>query len=131
MPNLSIIPAADSVCLTIPATTACHISFSGQDACDELLKLKADFGEITEQGVLPLIFTHENVVIRGLEEREEIKKHADLFKKACEMAQQQAQERLREEVTLLKENAVKGMLAEITPEEPIVLEEVRASTKVL
>jgi len=47
------------------------------------------------------------------------------------MAQQQAQERLLEEITLLKDNAVKGMLAEITPEEPIVLEEVRASTKVL
>jgi hypothetical protein len=131
MPNLSVIPAADSVCLTIPATTACRIDFTGEEACNELLKLKADFGEVTEQGILPLVFTHENVIIRAFEERDEIKQHADLFKKACEVAQEQAQDRLQEEVSVLKKNAIEGMLLEITPDEPIVLDDVRASTKVL
>ena len=131
MPNLSVIPAADSVCLTIPVATGCRIDFAGEEACNELLKLQADFGEVTEQGLLPLVFTHENVIIRAFEERDEIKQHADSFKKACEVAQEQAQERLREELLELKKSATGAMLSEITPDTPIVLDGIRASTKVL
>lgn len=131
MSSLSVIPAANSVCLTIPVTTGCRIDFTGQEACDELLKLKADFGEVTEQGILPLVFTHENVVIRAFEEREEVKQYAESFKKACQAAQDKAKAQLHKELLELKKDAIEAMVLEIKTSPPIVLDEVRTSTKSL
>ena len=131
MASLSIIPAADSVCLTIPAGTQCVIEFGGVEACDELLKLQGDFGAIQDGAVLPIIFKHGDVIIRGLETRKEVIDHIALFEKECEAAQEQAQQDLSEKVTHLKQATLQNMLDTVSPKKPILLEEVRSPEKKL
>jgi len=129
--RLSIIPAADSICLTIPVGVKCSIDFADEEACNQLLQLQGDFGKISEQGILPIIFQHGEILLRGLEMRTEIHQHVSTFEKSCESAQANAQEKLREEVELLKEETLKDMLFEITEEKPIILESVRPASKKL
>jgi hypothetical protein len=131
MSRLSIIPAVDSVCLTVPANTQCVIEFGGNEACDEILKLQGDFGAIKEDGVLPIIFRHGDVIIRCLETRKEVIDHIGLFEKECEAAQLQAQQDLSEKVSSLKDSTLKNMLETISPHKPIFLEEVRSAEKKL
>jgi hypothetical protein len=129
--RLSIIPASDSVCLTIPVGVKCSIEFADEEACNQLLQLQGDFGKISEQGVLPIIYTHGNILLRGLELRTEVHKHVYNFEKFCESAQLNAQEKLREEVLKIKEETLKDMLSEINDEKPILLESVRPASKKL
>jgi hypothetical protein len=131
MANLSIIPAADSVCLTIPAGTQCVIEFGGVEACDELIKLQGDFGVVQDGAVLPIIFKHGDVIIRALETRKEVIDHISIFEKECEAAQEQAQQNLSQAVSSLKQDTLKDMLDTISPDKPIFLEEVRSTEKKL
>jgi hypothetical protein len=129
--RLTIIPAADSVCLTIPVGVKCSIDFADEEACNQLLQLQGDFGKVTDQGILPILFKHGEILLRGLEMRKEIHQHVSVFEKCCESAQTDAQDRLQEEVAKLKEETLKDMLFEITEEMPILLDAVRPSAKKL
>jgi hypothetical protein len=69
--KFSIIPTHDGICLVLPSSMTATIDLRDDVACDELLDLGADVGNLNEEaGCVPLIYRHGEITIRGFDFRE-------------------------------------------------------------